>query len=398
MTRLFRVAFALAGLLVVSFSIVRSHGRGHLPAPNVFNDSLNGVAQPPRYSVPVAIRRAEVVALHAMPLATYDNTGESAHPDFVRATVPWSDDACWLVFTPYAGSAGALENPSLASSPDCEHWLPARGVRAPLIDKPDNGFNSDPDIVYDSTRGCMGVIFRQVTNVNSIVVMKSCDGTTWSAPRELFSKVNHGAISPSLATGPDGFERIWYVDAGVQGCGSRTSTVEMRRAIRAGTELDHLQFGDEVATNLAQPGYVIWHIDVAYVPSKHEYWAMYAAYPLSGYGGCLEEDVFLATSGDGRHWRTYRAPLLDRSDDRFTFASLYRGSFEYDAEHDQLRTIVSAREEKWGQYTVVHDYSALKTALDFSRTASATALAPLGRHAPKQAFRSVRPSIFGDHH
>jgi hypothetical protein len=347
-------------------------------------------APPPVYSVPQAIRESEFVALHLIPLETYDKTGQSSHPDFLRISVPWSTHTCWLVFTPYAGEQIERENPSLVSGTDCEHFVPARGVKAPLVDKPADGYNSDPELLYDAARGCLGVMFRTVTTANNVLITKSCDGAAWSEPRVLFSVPNHGAISPTITAGPDGAMRVWYVAAGAQGCGAVDNVVKLRVGSSASTPLERLSFGDEIPTDLAQPDWVIWHIKVRYIPEKKEYWAMYAAFPKAQVGGCLNNDLFFAISSDGVHWRTFPVPMLDHLDSRFRFVSLYRASFDYDGAADRIRTIVSAKDTVWGEYGVSHDYTALKHALDTARTlpgASLVAGANVVRVVPRQVHR-----------
>jgi hypothetical protein len=330
------------------------------------------------YSVPTAIRAAEVVPLHTMPVATYDKTGESNHPDFMRVGAAWSNGACWMVFTPYAASNGMVENPSLATSPDCEHWSPAAGVKAPLIAKPDNGYNSDPELMYDAQSGCIGVVYREVNSTNNIKLTSSCDGKTFTAPRQLFAAPNHRAVSPTVAQGPDGFHRIFYVDAGTNGCTSQVNVVKMRTAISSTAGLDSIQFGPEAPVDLAQPGWVIWHIKVRYVAALKQYIAMYAAFPLTtGIGNCTNDDLFLATSADGVHWQSFQAPVINHLDRRFNFVSMYRASFQYEAKTDRLRTIVSGLEGlRWGQYGVVHNYTSLLGALSASSTVAAAQLVP----------------------
>jgi hypothetical protein len=336
-------------------------------------------AQLSLYSVPMAIRSAELVPLHTVPVATFDGTGQSNHPDFMRVGAPWAAGACWMSYTPYFRSNGIVENPSLATSPDCEHWTPAAGVAAPLIAKPADAYNSDPELVNDEKRGCLGVVFRQVGQQNVILITGTCDGKTFSAPRQLFAAPNHMAVSPSVSPGPDGLNRIWYVSAGAMGCSSQTNVVKMRTANSGTAGLDSLQFGAEVPTDLVQYGYVVWHLKVRYVAALKLYVAMYAAFPFTtGVGNCMNDDLFMATSADGLHWQTFPAPVLDHLDSRFKFTSLYRASFQYTAGNDQLRTIVSALDVagNWGQYGVVHNYTALTTALQSSWTASAAQLAP----------------------
>jgi hypothetical protein len=356
-------------------------------------------AQAALFSVPMAIRTAELVPLHTIPVSTYDTTGQSTHPDFMRVNAPWAGGACWMSYTPYANSNGGVENPSLATSPDCEHWTPAAGVKAPLIDQPIDGYNSDPELMYDAAGGCLGVVFRQVNTKNNILITRSCDGKLWTAPRLLFSAPNHSAVSPTVSPDADGTNRVWYVDAGAAGCTSQNNVVKMRIAAPTAS-LDSLKFGPEVVTDLVQPGYVIWHIKIRYVPEKKMYVAMYVAFPMTtGQGQCTSDDLFLATSADGIHWHSFQAPMLDHLDARFTFVSLYRASFIYNASTDRLRTIVSGLERNsgWGQYGVIHNFSALMTALNSSYTATASQLvAPrsLVRKAivgPRQVVTEDRP-------
>ena len=335
-------------------------------------------AQAALLSVPQAIRNSEVVSFHSMPVATYDNTGESTHPDFMRISSAWSANLCWMAYTPYAGSNGNVENPSLATSTDCEHWKPAAGVKAPLVEKPLNGYNSDPELLYDEKRGCLGVVYRQVYTTNSVLITKTCDGATFTAPNVLVTAPNHSAVSPTVTAGADGADKIWYVDAGPQGCTSQTNSVKMRTATQVGVALDSLHFGSQIATDLAQPGYVIWHIKVRYIPAKKEYWAMYAAFPLTtGIGNCSLDDLFLATSKDGVHWTTFNAPILNHLDKRFNFVTLYRASFQYNASTDQIKTIVGGLEKTWSEYAVVQNYSSLIGALNLSNVAPQSALVAL---------------------
>jgi hypothetical protein len=142
--------------------------------------------------------------------------------------------------------------------------------------------------------------------------------------------------------------------------------------------LDKVAFGGEVVTDLAQPGYVVWHIKVRYVAALKQYIAMYAAFPMTtGIGDCTNDDLFMAMSDDGLHWHSFQVPVLNHLDRRFDFTTLYRASFQYDAATDRLRTIVSALEKNgWGQFGVVYGYTSLVTALGSSYTVAASQLVP----------------------
>jgi hypothetical protein len=180
--------------------------------------------------------------------------------------------------------------------------------------------------------------------------------------------------------------RVWYVDAGTNGCTSVTNVVRMRTANpTTSSSLDSVQFGSAVATDLVQPGYVVWHIKIRYIAEKNMYLAMYAAFPWTATGGnCATNDLFIATSADGLHWQTFPVPLLNKLDRRFNFTTLYRASFTYNPNTDNLRAIVSGLENTWGQYGVTYNFSALMTAMNASNTVAASQLLP--------SFNLVRPA------
>ena len=160
--------------------------------------------------------------------------------------------------------------------------------------------------------------------------------------RQLFSAPNHKAISPTVAPGPDGFNRIFYVDAGASGCTATSSVVKMRIATTDTASLGTIAFGDEVKVDLAQPGYVIWHIKIRYVAALKQYIAMYAAFPMTtGIGDCTETTTCswrrVRTTGTGTRSPRRCSTTFDR---RFNFITLYRASFQYEPKTATLRTIV----------------------------------------------------------
>jgi len=53
--------------------------------------------------------------------------------------------------------------------------------------------------------------------------------------------------------------------------------------------------------SLVQLGYSVWHIDVQWIASRSEFWALYN---VKTPGSCTTPAVYLATSGDGVTWRT----------------------------------------------------------------------------------------------
>jgi hypothetical protein len=123
----------------------------------------------------------------------------------------------------------------------------------------------------------------------------------------------------------------------------------MRRATTANASLGRTDWSSAIATDMAQPGYNIWHLKVRYVPAKREYWALVVAYPVKQVG-CGGDDLFLAHSKDGVRWVGFPEPILRHEDRPWIRLALYRGSFLYNAETDALSIWFSARSEAgiWG--------------------------------------------------
>ena len=118
---------------------------------------------------------------------------------------------------------------------------------------------------------------------------------------------------------------MWTVNSGPSGCGSSTTTVELRRST------DGVSWSPPSPITLSQTGVFAWHIDVQWIPSLREYWAMFNG-KVSG--SCTTEALYLATSADGLTWRTYPSPVLVRGAIPEFADVVYRASFAYDPERD----------------------------------------------------------------
>jgi hypothetical protein len=88
------------------------------------------------------------------------------------------------------------------------------------------------------------------------------------------------------------------------------------------------------ALRKATIGAQVWHLNVEYIASRHEYWMAYN-YPSTPKGV-----IYFATSSDGVAWRTYRNPVLTYTSGWDN--SLYRTAFAYDPTTDVVRFWYSA--------------------------------------------------------
>ncbi len=170
------------------------------------------------------------------------------------------------------------------------------------------GYNSDPDLIYDSAQDELVMSYRVVYGgYNNIYITTSKNGAAWSSPRLAFRELNHSAISQSIVPATNSIPAIaWYVDAGAAGCSATSARIKTRSAVAAPLSLGATSWSPAIATDLGIPGYVPWHLKVSYIPSKREYWALVVAYPNDG-NGCGADDLFLSHSRNGVHWETFSA-------------------------------------------------------------------------------------------
>jgi hypothetical protein len=287
---------------------------------------------------------APVMPLTRLVVPTYDGSGQAVHPDVLWFPSGWHGFEYWMAFTPFPGGKPEFENPSIVVSHDGIAWQVPPGLSNPVVRRPPKGsYNSDPDLSYDSATDQLVLLTREVRGgFNHVSLLASKDGVKWTGLRKVFLRRNHGMISPAMVLSPSRDPRLWFVDGGDKKCPKRVTRVMRQEGIgRSPLANPALErgWGPARASGLAQPGYLIWHIDVAWVAARKEYWAVYPAYQRRD---CGARDLFFARSPDGVRWTTYPVPLLRHEDKNWTSAMLYRATTLYDAGRDVIRIYLSA--------------------------------------------------------
>lgn len=260
----------------------------------------------------------------ALALTTPDGSGQTVHPDFVAMPSGWPAFHEYLVMTPYPNGNATLENPSIFAQSAPSVWMPPPGVSNPIV-TPRGGYLSDPDAVAVPETQELWVYYRGVESHNDIYVIRSKDGVSFTKPQLVASARNHDLVSPTVVRrGPSDW-LMWSVKSGV-GCGAASTSVELRRSTNG------LDWSDPEKVSLAQGGGISpWHIDVQWIPSRNEYWAVFNGKTS---GSCTTAALFLATSLDGLTWKTFPSPILTRGASHELADVVYRSTFSYDEESD----------------------------------------------------------------
>jgi hypothetical protein len=261
--------------------------------------------------------------------ATFEGSGETVHPDWALA--PWFFPQ-HLAITPYPGGNANYELPSLFGSQFGREWSIAPGAPNPVIPTPPSGHMSDPDIVWNPESSELWMYYRQAVDRNLVWLVRSGDGIRWSSPVLAVSAPNHELISPSVVRRGPGDWWMWSVNGDREGCSAGTAWLEVRRSSNG------INWGTATVIDLAHDGLYPWHVEVQWIPSRAEYWALYNAKQP---GSCTTPALFLATSGDGIRFSPIRLPIVTRGDIPAFQDIVYRSTFAYDPAADDLRLWVS---------------------------------------------------------
>jgi hypothetical protein len=267
----------------------------------------------------------------ALPIATYDGSGQSVHPDFAAPRAPWPHQLFYLALTPYPGGRPTHENPSLYASIDGMRWSGAPRAPMPVV-RPLSGHLSDPDIVFSSARGELSLYYREASDSDRIFLTSSKDGAIWSRPAQLFAAPRSAALSPAVVRRRTGEWLMWSVNA-PGGCMGTSTSVEVRRSV------DGIEWSAPEPVDLRAPSLLsAWHIDVQWIPERDEYWALF---PVKAPETCATTALFLATSRDGIAWNTLPSPVLTAGTLSELSHVVYRSTFSYDARTDMVTLWVS---------------------------------------------------------
>lgn len=307
------------------------------------------------------------VGVLALQLETYDGSGQEVHPDHVVLPSGWADATQALVATPYPFGNPRFENPSLYTGFDGDLWTVPAGLTNPLV-LPSEGYLSDPDALYDPDSRELWVYYRQVDTQNVIWLIRSADGIEWSAPERVASAPNHQIISPTVVRRGPGDWLMWAVNAGSAGCTSSSTTVELRQSS------DGVHWSAPQAVSLDESGGYPWHLDVEWIPSRSEFWAVY---PLKTAGDCTTRELRFATSTDGKRWQTYPTPLLTRGVVPEMMDVVYRSTIEYDAPSEYVSVWYSGARYDGSAYVWHLARERLQLPSLFQRVSNLTAALPL---------------------
>lgn len=253
-------------------------------------------------------------------IPTYDGSRQVVHPDYAATPAGRFGTTSHLAVTPYPEGDAKFENPSLFAGTRLDVWGLEPGAPNPVV-LPDAGYLSDPDLVYEPDARELWLYYRQVNGANVVHLLRTSDGIHWSEPVEVARAPNHDLVSQTVVRRGPGDWWMWSVKSGPAGCGAGSTTVEVRRSP------DGIGWSEPRTTDLTGGQLFPWHIDVEWIPSRNEFWAVYNA---KAGGGCTTPAVFMATSADGVAWQMLEQPVIVKGRIPELADIVYRTTFRYD--------------------------------------------------------------------
>ena len=281
--------------------------------------TFSAVAEPPDALPPHQIR--------VLSLATYEGSGQVVHPDYARSPAAGFAYGHHLAITPYPFGNPAFENPSLfASLGRRDAWLLEPGARNPVA-RPESGHLSDPDMLFVPESNELWLYYRQATSDNVVLLIRSSDGRIWGEPVEVARRPSHEIVSPTVVRKGPSEWYMWAVNSGPSGCGASSATVELRRSS------DGQRWSPPEPLDFPLPRLWPWHIEVQWIPSRDEFWALFNAKTSSG---CTTPAVFMARSADGVRWTVTGNPVIAKGRIPEFEHIVYRSTFDYEPAEDVI--------------------------------------------------------------
>ena len=317
---------------------------------------------------------------------TYDGSGQSIHPDVLFFPNGWNGYKYWMVMSPFPNGNDDYENPSILASSDGSSWVVPSGLINPIDPTPTNGHNCDTDMIYNDETDELWVYYLEAgAGTSYLKRRRSSDGVNWEDEEDIFNLPDYQILSPAIVK-VDSTYYMWYVDSGSAGCSATSTTIKYR------TSSDGINWSSAQDVNISQPNYVVWHLDVIYVPSKSEYWMLIAAYPSGS--NCGNTVLFYAKSTDRINWTTYNKKALGKGSG-WDGDQIYRSTLLYDNTNDLLRVWYSGKgtsgyrvgyternyttfldiltsAEKWKEYDSGGSYSIADSKITLSPTQNAS--------------------------
>ncbi len=280
-------------------------------------------------------------------IPTYDGTGQVVHPDVILR-----NGLFYMTITPYPWSNLEHENPSFYVSKDGLNFAPpANGVN-PIVNHPPNGYNDDPDIVYNEATGEFFIYYNETPrghDVQYLNLLRSGDGVNWKRQRLITYVIKRGdpfIVSPAIVK-MAGHYFMFHVDIDTANTHWCKPKDPYKHYIRINVSPDgiHWDKNAEAGINIDYPaGFHPWHVNVFDGHDGRFYML------INGYNSsfCDNHHLYLAYStGDMSTWHFIPKPIVRASRDHFDSQIIYRSAGLVDGDNLYVYYSYKRYDNRW---------------------------------------------------
>ena len=260
-------------------------------------------------------------------IPTYDGSGQVVHPDVIT-----KDGRFIMTITPYAYSDLDLENPSIYVSGDGINFQPPEGVTNPLVFNPPNGYNDDPDLVFDPKSGNYFIYYNETPrdyDKQYLDVLQSPDLVNWTHRRltEFRTKGSDPFIvSPAIVISNKTYF-MFHVEIDTDAVRHSPNVCVRdphKHQIRVMLSQDGINWDKHVDEGIAidaPADFNPWHMNI--VQGNGRYYML-----VNGYrsGFCDGHNLYLAVSDDLTHWHFIQQPIVAAGKEFYNSKIIYRSA------------------------------------------------------------------------
>ena len=278
-------------------------------------------------------------------IPTYENSGQTAHPQVLFFEEKFMGYHYIMVMTPYPYADNTHENPSILGSQDGVIWEVPYGVINPVVGKPidvkHGGYYSDPFILRNENE--LELWFRhtlatmcaeegeyvQNNTHNRIYRTISSDLSNWSAFETIFDCPNHIEHFMSIVVMYDGLTyRLWYANF--------TSALFYIESV------DLVNWSPRRQIQADLNGFGIWHHDIVFTGEKYE-----ALFTSADWGNEPRFRLFYAVSYDGLDFGVGREIFIEKISPALEGLTVHKSTFVKQSGIYQMYISVFSTNDEW---------------------------------------------------
>lgn len=274
-----------------------------------------------------------------MTFKNYLGNNENIHPKVLFFENHWNGYEFWMAYTPYSKGRINTENPCIAVSHDGLNWKEPDGIRNPLVPAPNNGYNSDTHLVFDSINDLMEIWYRDFDlsiNQDAILRKISTDGISWSEPEKLidYNQFGEMVLSPVVWIENDHYFVIY-------------SNGKRLKYIKALKDDEKLNWTTPIELEINWGDLSAWHLDIMQEEDKTLKLVVCAFSPE---GNNNAADLYLVTLNSNLEAVSDPLLIVERGKDRddFDYRSIYRSSLV--KANGMYYLYYSAIDDRWSRH------------------------------------------------